>query len=127
MTLEPLMQHVAVEYDNQHKADLFFGTLLGLPKIKTMVLSQELSHAIFGIDTSATIETYGNERARFEVFVRPKRKKDCTYDHVCLEIADKKEFMTRCEQYGLKPFSVDRDGKLLWFVRDFAGYLFEIK
>jgi catechol 2,3-dioxygenase-like lactoylglutathione lyase family enzyme len=127
MTQEPFMQHVAVEYDEKHQADLFFGTILGLQKIKTMLLSKEMSHAIFGIDASVTIEMYGNDRARFEVFISSTRKKNLTYDHVCLEVPDKKEFMTRCQQHGLKPFSVEKDGRQLWFVRDFAGYLFEIK
>jgi catechol 2,3-dioxygenase-like lactoylglutathione lyase family enzyme len=126
MTNELSIQHVAVEYDEKLKADLFFGTILGLPRIKTMMLPKELSHAIFGIAASVAIEIYGNDRARFEVFIC-KTRRGFTYDHICVEVPDKDEFITQCEKHGLKPFVVEKDGKQLWFVRDFAGYLFEIK
>lgn len=126
MTDKPLIQHIALEYNEKSKADLFFGTVLGLPKVKSLMLTKELSKTIFGIAALVAVEIYGNDRACFEVFIC-NTKRDITHEHICLELPDKDEFLTRCEKYGLKPFFVQKDGKQLLFVRDFAGYLFEIK
>lgn len=123
---KPLIQHIALEYNEKSKADLFFCTVLGLPKVKSITLPKELSTTIFRIAAPVDIEIYGDDRARFEVFIC-NTKRHVTYEHVCLEVPDKDEFLTRCEKYGLKPFFVEKDGKQLLFVRDFAGYLFEIK
>ena len=49
------------------------------------------------------------------------------YEHVCIEIEDKDQFVDNCLKHGLKPFYVKKGDKDLLFVRDFSGNLFEIK
>ena len=120
-----IVQHAALEYARKEQADLFFKEILGLETIKTTLLSRALSFAIFGIDTDVEMVVYANETARFEVFIHSKRKEH-SYDHVGLKIADRDDFVIRCKQHGLKPFFIQKDDKQLLFVRDFSGYLFEI-
>jgi catechol 2,3-dioxygenase-like lactoylglutathione lyase family enzyme len=126
MAKEVVIQHVAVECSDQQSADRFFTTILGIPKIKDTMLSKELSAAIFGISNNVPIEIYDNGKTRFEVFINTTSREP-TYDHICIEVGNKSDFITQCKQQGLDPFFVEKEGKQLLFVRDFSENLYEIK
>lgn len=121
-----VVQHVAVECDSQEHAERFFSELLGLPKVKSTLLSKELSVEIFGIGEDVRFDFYAEGTTRFEVFIS-QRQRQPTYAHVCIEVDDKDDFVLRCRHQGLEPFFVDKDGKQLLFVRDYSGNLYEIK
>lgn len=125
MADETIIQHVALECLQRETADLFFSTILGIPKLKNTILSKELIRSIFDINEAVDIVIYGNVVSRFEVFIR-SRKQTKTFDHVCVKVSDRNDFVARCRRHGLKPFFIQKDGKQLLFVRDFSGNLFEI-
>jgi catechol 2,3-dioxygenase-like lactoylglutathione lyase family enzyme len=125
MTKEVVIQHIAVECSDQQSADRFFTIILGIPKIKSTVLSKELSSTIFGINKNVPIEIYDNGKIRFEVFINTTRSEP-TYGHICIEADNKSNFIARCKQQGLDPFFVEKEGKQLLFVRDFSDNLFEV-
>jgi hypothetical protein len=126
MVKEVVIQHVAVECSDQQSVDRFFTTILKIPKIKRAMLSKELSAVIFGINKNVPIEIYDNGKMRVEVFINTTRRKP-TYDHICIEVDNKSDFITQCKQQGLDPFFVEKEGKQLLFVRDFSENLYEIK
>jgi catechol 2,3-dioxygenase-like lactoylglutathione lyase family enzyme len=119
------IQHVALEYANQQQADVFFLKVLGIPKVKSTLLSQELCASIFQIEQPVQMETYDNGTARFEVFLTPEPKTR-SYAHIGVEIDSKADFLIRCRDHRLKPFFIEKQGKQLLFVRDFSGNLFEV-
>lgn len=121
-----LLNHVALQCNDREKVETFFTEVLGLPIKKKFTVSRELSEAIFGIDESVDVEVYDNNETRFEIFITQTEEKR-GYGHVCIEIDNKKEFIDRCKQYGIKPMVITKGGKNLLFVRDFSGNLFEIK
>ncbi len=121
-----LLNHVALQCNDKEKVETFFTEVLGLPIKKKFTVSRELSEAIFGIDESVDVEVYDNNETRFEIFITQTEEKR-GYGHVCIEIDNKKEFIDRCKQYGIKPMFITKGGKNLLFVRDFSGNLFEIK
>jgi catechol 2,3-dioxygenase-like lactoylglutathione lyase family enzyme len=122
---EILLNHVAVECDDQASADLFFTTILGLPKTKSSLLSKELSNTIFQIDEPVAFHMYDNGKTRIEVFIHRSKQKR-TYTHVCIQVDDKTDFIASCKQHGIEPLLVEKDKKQLLFVRDFSGNLFEV-
>ncbi|MBN1280288.1 MAG: VOC family protein [Candidatus Thermoplasmatota archaeon] len=125
--VEPVvLQHVAVECDDQVSADRFFTEICGLSKTKSTVLSTELSQQIFGLTQSVTFCLYENGQMRVEVFIHHGQRPP-SYAHLCIEVEDKQRFMDRCRQQGLQPFVVMKESKELLFVRDVSGNLFEIK
>jgi catechol 2,3-dioxygenase-like lactoylglutathione lyase family enzyme len=126
MTKDILVQHVAVECCSQHHADRFFSSILGLRKIKSTLLSKELSLAIFNIGKEVQFDFYDNGKTSFEVFINEERR-DLSYAHICIEVEDKSDFISRCKEQGLDPFFVEKGGKQLLFVRDFSANLYEIK
>ncbi len=121
-----LLNHVALQCNDKEKIETFFTEVLGLPIKKKFTVSGELSEAIFGINESVDVEAYDNNETRFEIFITQTEEKH-GYGHVCIEIDNKKEFIDRCKQYGIKPMFITESGKNLLFVRDFSGNLFEIK
>jgi catechol 2,3-dioxygenase-like lactoylglutathione lyase family enzyme len=120
-----VVTHVAVECSDQDSADRFFTGVLGIPKVKSSQLSDELSVVIFKRDTGTRFETYDNGTTRFEVFITAGQRKP-TYHHIGISVDDKNKFITRCKDQGLEPFVVDKNGKHLLFVRDFSSNLFEV-
>ena len=126
MKPETTLNHVALEYADKDKADLFFVKILGMQKVKSSTLPEDLSDAIFGIKSSVEMEVYDNGMTRIEVFITGKSK-NSGYEHTCIEVRDRKEFITQCEKYGIVPMVIERGGKELLFVRDFSNNLFEVK
>jgi catechol 2,3-dioxygenase-like lactoylglutathione lyase family enzyme len=125
MATASIIQHVAVHCRSHQHAESFFSGILGLPKVKSTLLSKELSTAIFDIDQEVCFELYDDGATRFEVFIT-KRPPVLTFAHICIAVDDKEDFIARCETKGLKPFFVEKNAKQLLFVRDFSGNLFEV-
>lgn len=125
MVKDMIIQHIAVECVSEQFADQFFTIVLGLPKVKSTILSKDLSAAIFKIDKDVRFVLYDNGKTRFEVFINNERREP-TYAHICIEVDNKSDFITRCKEQGLDTFCVEKEGKQLLFVRDFCGNLFEV-
>jgi len=126
MTKDVIVHHVAVESDSQKHADQFFSVILGLQKVKSTLLSKELSAAIFKINKEVRFDLYDNGSTRCEVFITGEPREP-TFAHICIEVDKKSDFITRCKEQRLEPFFVQKEGKQLLFVRDFSDNLYEIK
>lgn len=120
-----IVQHVALQCPNEPWADTFFTKILGIPKVKSTMLSAQLCAPIFQIDRSVQMLTYDNGQTRFEVFLTSEPMAS-SYVHVGIAVDNTTDFVARCEAEGLKPFFVQKETKQLLFVRDFSGNLFEI-
>jgi extradiol dioxygenase family protein len=125
MSTQTIIQHVAMEYVDVSSADTFFIKVLGIPKVKSTLLPQELSASIFNISRTVQMETYDNGTTRVEVFITPEPVKS-SFVHIGIAVDHASEFITRCQQQGLQPFFVQKEKKQLLFVRDFSGNLFEV-
>ena len=119
------IHHVALECVSQQAAETFFTKVLGIPKVKSSVLPKELSASIFQVDKPVPMETYDNGAVRFEVFFLAEPRTS-SFTHIGIEIDDTPAFLARCQAEGLRPFVIEKAGKELLFVRDFANNLFEV-
>lgn len=121
-----MLNHIGLQYPDRTKAEIFFSKILGLSKTNSFSVSAELAESIFGIGKEIDAEVYGDDKIRFEIFYSEVRK-SCGYEHICLAVPSKKEFISRCKSHGIEPISIRKDEKDLLFIRDFSGYLYEIK
>ena len=126
MNVKTSINHVALQFSDKEKADIFFNKILGMPKVKTFTVSEELSENIFGIKSMIDVEVYDNGKARFEIFTE-ETSRIHGYEHTCIEVSNKKEFIAQCRKYGIEPLVVKKEDKDLLFVRDFSNNLYEIK
>lgn len=126
MSEEINLKHVALQYKDRNKAEIFFTKILEIPLKKTFTISEELTKAIFGIDEEVLIDVYEDKNICFEVFITKKQTK-YAYEHTCIEIKDKDGLIKRGKKYGIEPIFVKKELKTLLFIRDFADNLYEIK
>lgn len=120
------LHHVALQYFDRGKAEIFFTKILNLHLKKTFTINKELSNNIFGIKEEVIIDVYSNDSCYFEIFIT-ERKTKYNYEHVSIEISNKEEFIKRCKKYNIQPMFIEKDEKTLLFIKDYAGNLFEIK
>ena len=118
--------HVGLQYDNRKSAETFFTKILGLSLKKSFTLSKELTKSIFGFSEDILIDVYENNESCFEVFITGKIKK-YQFEHICIEINNINDFIKNCKKYGIEPIIVKKELKTLFFIKDFAGNLYEIK
>lgn len=120
------IQHVALNYQDKEKADLFFVKVLGLKLKKTFALTPELAKQIFGIKERVLALSYENKNTRFEVFITEQLTEN-RFEHTCIIVNNKEDFIQRCKKHGLQINLVKKDGKTYLFVRDFSNNLYEVK
>ena len=126
MAQKTILQHIAINYKDKVKSDIFFTKVLDLKLQKSFSLNSELSKQIFDTFEQVDVFVYGDNFTIFEVFITQKQIKHF-FEHICIKVNNKKEFVDKCKNYGLEPYQINKEDKQLLFVKDFAGNLFEIK
>lgn len=123
-----VLKHVALVCGSEENSDKFYEQLLGLAKINSKILPRELSRQIFDLDSELQIINYADDTIHFEIFINSKESIDVKrIEHVCLEIEDMAAFLTQCRAMGVKVRQIPKGDKLLVFIKDYDGNLFEIK
>lgn len=120
------LNHIAIQFEDQEESDIFFSEILNIPKVKEFDLSKELSKKIFDIVTNVKVCVYNNKKARFEVFIT-KEKQNFSFNHICIEVENRKELIEKCRKYDLDIRLVDKKEKTLLFIKDFSDNIYEIK
>jgi len=122
------LNHVALVCSSEENVKHFYGGILGLERMRTSVLPNDLARQIFGIDRECQMIVYGNDRFTAELFVAANLSGGGeSFEHVCLEVEDVETFVAACEAGGVMVNRVLKGERLLTFVRDFDGNLFEVK
>jgi catechol 2,3-dioxygenase-like lactoylglutathione lyase family enzyme len=104
------LHHVAVVCSSLENADRFYGSILGLNKMKASLLSEDFAEALFHIAQKCIVVAYGNENMLVEVFVPESPAENrAPFVHLC--------FVSR----------IKKGDSLLIFVADYDGNLFEVK
>ena len=123
-----ILRHVALTCSSEEKSDKFYKNLLGLQKSQPKSIPSALSKAIFDLDSELKIINYRNEFLHFEIFFSGHNNSGAgRIEHVCLEIDDLETFLETCRKLQIKIIQVPKGDKLLTFISDDDGNLFEIK
>jgi catechol 2,3-dioxygenase-like lactoylglutathione lyase family enzyme len=123
-----ILKHVALVCGSADNSDKFYQQLLGLVKINSKILPRELSRQIFDLDQELQVINYADESARFEIFINSKESIEAKrIEHVCLEIEDMEAFIKKCRALEAEILQIQKGDRLLLFIKDFDGNLFEIK
>jgi catechol 2,3-dioxygenase-like lactoylglutathione lyase family enzyme len=119
---------VALTSSSEEKSDKFYQALLGLKKSKPKTIPPSLSKALFDINSELKIINYLDENLHFEIFFTSHNNSSVRrIEHVCLEVDDIAAFLEKCRTLQVKIVQVPRENKLLTFISDDDGNLFEIK
>jgi catechol 2,3-dioxygenase-like lactoylglutathione lyase family enzyme len=122
-----ILRHVALACSSEEKSDKFYQDLLGLQKSEPKTIPAALSQALFDIDSELKIINYLDENLFFEIFVSDRNSGGAKrVDHVCLQTDDLNALLERCRRLQVKILQVPKGNKLLTFISDDDGNLFEI-
>jgi hypothetical protein len=65
---------------------------------------------------------------KVEVFLAdPPDERGPRFEHICLEVEDRETFMKKCQGSNVAVNLVPKENRLLLFIQDDDGNLFEIK
>ena len=121
-------KHTGLVNRSEEHADHFYRDLLGLEKAVPWTLSPDLSRAIFGTEAELTIINYTGDGMHFEIFIDAGHPVSTGgIAHTCVEVASHRNFLDTCRKLGVTVNQVPKGDRVLIFVRDFDGNLFEIK
>ena len=122
-----ILRHVALTCSSEEKSDKFYQDLLGLQKSEPKTIPPALSHALFDINSELKIINYQDENLHFEIFFSDQNSGGAQrIDHVCLAVDHLEAFLEECRRLQVKIVQVPKGDKLLTFVSDDDGNLFEI-
>ena len=123
-----ILRHVALTCSSEQKSDKFYKSLLGLQKSESKTILPALSKALFDIDAELKLINYRNDYLHFEIFfISHNHSSVRRIEHVCLEVDDLAAFLEKCRTLQVKIVQVPKEDKLLTFISDDDGNLFEIK
>ena len=123
-----ILRHVGLTCTPEKNADTFYAELLGLTKSEPKTLSSELSKAIFNLDTELVMINYQDEHVHCEIFVTDHVEDNKQrISHCCLEIEDLDGFLEKCRRLNVGVARIPKGDRILIFIRDYDGNLFEIK
>ena len=123
-----ILRHVALTCSSEEKSDKFYKSLLGLQKSEPKAILPALSKALFDIDAELKLINYRNDDLHFEIFyISHSNSSVRRTEHVCLEVDDLAAFLEKCRTLQVKIVQVPKEDKLLTFISDDDGNLFEIK
>lgn len=118
--------HIALHSLSEKKAEIFFGKVLNLKQEKEFILSSDLSNLFFNIRKEIKVKVFSDNEITFEIFITDKKPKPA-FEHVCLLVQNIKDLIKRCKRYKIKMLTAKINNKNYLFIRDFSGYLYEIK
>ena len=122
------LKHVALTCSSEENADTFYADLLGLTKSEPKALPPELSKAFFSVNTELVMINYQDEHVHFEIFVSgPNDGNRRKIAHTCLEVDNMEGFLEKCRGLKVDIARIPKGDKILTFIKDFDGNLFEIK
>ena len=123
-----LLKHVGLACSTEDNADRFYQELLGLNKSEPKMLPSDLCRAIFNIDAELPLINYTGEKVHFEIFIAGLVDElSGQITHQCLEVDGLSAFIEKCRSLGVEILQVPKGAKVLTFIKDFDGNLFEIK
>ncbi|MFX1495703.1 MAG: VOC family protein [Promethearchaeota archaeon] len=124
------IEHIAVASNSEKSSDKFFIDLLGLRKVRTFIVNENLIEKFFGTKKEQEIIRYSDEKINIEVFITKDNSsaKD-KFTHSCLIIEDRDRLVSKARLMGYDVIKVPRENSDIYylFIKDSYGNLYEIK
>ena len=119
------LEHIALSVSDYNEIEKFYTNILGMKQIKNFVLRKDLAANIFEINKDITVFLLQKDKMVFEIFIATGYKKQA-FDHVCISIKNRKEFINKVLLNGYKVIRIEREIFDLIFIKDKDENIFEI-
>jgi catechol 2,3-dioxygenase-like lactoylglutathione lyase family enzyme len=122
-----ILRHIALTCSSEQNSDKFYQDLLGLKKSEPKTIPPALSKALFDIDSELKIINYLDQNLHFEIFfTRQNTSGIRSVAHACIAVDNPTIFLEKCNALQVNVIQVPKEDKLLTFISDDDGNLFEI-
>jgi catechol 2,3-dioxygenase-like lactoylglutathione lyase family enzyme len=124
------IEHIAIASNSEVESDKFFDKLLGLKKIRSFIVSEDLMEKFFNVKKEHQLIRYENDDLSFEIIITDDDTKcNDTFTHICLLVEDKEDFIIKASNLGFTTIKIPRNNSegFYYFIRDSFRNLYEIK
>ena len=123
------LEHIAVAVNSEKESDKFFISLLGMEKIRSFAVSDELMEQFFGKSKEYNFLKYEKDGLSVEVILTDDNSKaEDVFTHCCLLVDDPEALIEKASSMGFTTIKVPRkDIGFYYFCRDSFYNLYEIK
>jgi len=122
-----MLEHIGITINEENDIQAFYRDLLELKEIKKFDLDKDLSEKLFGISDTVSVTLFSSDGLLMELFLTD-RKQDPVYNHICISVRDRDDFIKKAESAGFSVINAERGSKEdLVFIKDNSGNIFEIK
>lgn len=124
------LNHFALALNSEEESDKFFIELLKLQKTRDFTVPAKLMEKFFEVNRDQKILRYEKENMAAEVFItEDESKRKDLFTHVCLEVNDRDEIVSKGHKLGYKVIKIPREtnDSYYLFIQDGFGNIYEIK
>ena len=120
--------HFSVANKTEEEAEKFYSNFLKLKKISDFIIPEKITEEIFGLTKRVKVIKYQGNNYEIEVFILDKFKlEEPLTSHVCFSVEKFDSFIEKAKEMGIEIVTSETKEKVIYFVKDFSGNLFEIK
>lgn len=123
-----LLSHVGIINKNEEQAARFYEDFLGFEMTKEYVVPPELSEQLFAVSDSVRMMVFEKAGIKIEVFISPEYKPPYPeFRHIGFLLDDFSKIVEKAPRSGIELITGRTKDKEVYFMKDFAGNLIEIK
>ena len=120
--------HLGIINRSEQEAETFYDKLLGLKKLYDFEIEADLSARLFSYPEQLKVLVYGSDSIKIEIIILEDFSLTSpSVQHTCIQVDNLERFIKNAAGLNAEIISAERNGKILYFVKDFSGNLFEIK
>ena len=120
------VHHIGIWAIDMEETCSFYGERLGFEKEREYEVSAELMKQIFGTEKPCRIQVYKKGDTRVEIF-DDGDKHQSVMNHFSISVGDRKKYFDDAKAKGADVIEVWRGDHPVYFLKDPAGTLIEIK
>jgi catechol 2,3-dioxygenase-like lactoylglutathione lyase family enzyme len=122
------LNHIALWSRSEKNARNFYQELLGFDFLYKFHATHAVMDEIFSIKRPMNVFVFGNDNLKLEIFINDRLQYEHhPVNHICLNVDDVSAVFESAKALNLPRKMVKREGRNLYFIKDFDGNLFELK
>lgn len=122
-----MLNHIALQINEEKDIKAFYEDVLGFEKSHSFQMDAEISARIFEIEATAQVTVITNENLTIELFQSEVIIPFRGFLHTCINVSSISNVVEKCRSKGYEVIEIGRSQKTLYFVKDAAENMFELK
>jgi catechol 2,3-dioxygenase-like lactoylglutathione lyase family enzyme len=123
-----LLNHIGIINSSEEQAARFYRDFLGFEITKEAFVPQELSEQLFAVSQDVKMMVFEKNGIKIEIFIFPDYKPSTPeFRHIGFLLDNFSEIIEKAPKAGIELVIGKTKEKTVYFIKDFAGNLIEVK